>query len=385
MECVLTQLERVAEELNRVAEELKNVKTKLDPLEDMPRDQRTDDDKEDLKVLRDERKQLRETENKLREKENKLLDRQNLLMRDSAQTQKLEREFTGMSLSGQPPKTVRSHGFRPLTGIASVSAAPPSTSSHFPVAEIVEGVFRSVSFEALPPVSPDVGAACWASDNKQPLQWASEADIGYFVRRVMEDIFQELGLKSSMVFVAEVKKFFTKPDFFLKVQGPVGAIEVKKPYGDDSRRGSILADAGVLGEVFDQLMHLKNEWMVAAPFVLVTSYNEWRVCWLNDDASNALAAKECVFASIEQVHPEVSTPAKAGERKSPESSPERHFATVSLGEVRDEWHSLVFETLVSFTNFYLNRGRQNPTMTRSDASVFRKWVQLRTIGSIVTC
>jgi hypothetical protein len=123
----------------------------------------------------------------------------------------------------------------------------------------------------------------------------------------------------------------TQPDFSVYVGGPVGAVEVKKP------KAGILDDVNVLGEVFDQLMHLKNEWMVVAPFVLLTSYCEWRVCWLNDTESNALAGKECSLQSGDgcaALHPGVATPQKSAEEdSSPKSSPERHSQKVELGEV----------------------------------------------------
>jgi hypothetical protein len=220
-------------------------------------------------------------------------------------------------------KSIRHHGF-PALGQMKISDAPSSTSSHYPVTSLAKGEFCMMDQQDLPLVAK--GSILWSYlEGPNLREFCTEADIGFVVRMALENILKEVGFSLSLV--AEMKKFFTKPDFFVEVELPVGAVEVKKP-------GSVLGNRLVLGEVFDQLMHLKNEWMISAPFVLLTTYNEWRVCWLNDEESNALAGKECFYPKQEEVHPGVDTPKKAGQAKSPPSSPERHNQRISLGKVR---------------------------------------------------
>lgn len=124
-----------------------------------------------------------------------------------------------------------------------------------------------------------------------------------------------------MSVVREVK-FFWEPDLTVKAEGPVGAEETKKDITNIDER--------VVGEVFDQLMYLKHYWMIRAPFVILSSYKHWRVCWLNDSESNKLAAEECSIVRSDDVG--MATPSKQTQQdKSPPTSPEHHNEAVDLG------------------------------------------------------
>ena len=227
-------------------------------------------------------------------------------------------------------KSIRMCGFPVMNVEPSLSKAPPSTSVHFPVTATVLGKFCCFDKKDLPPLPQEYSSLLWNLPEKgETMEWATESDIGNVVWMAMVDVYREMGFNKFLKIARELKKFFTKPDFYLYVQEPVGGVEVKKP------AHGILDDVNVLGEVFDQLMHLKNESGIKSPFVLVTSYMEWRVCWLNDEESNSLAGKKCVFGLGEglELHPEVDTPQKSGQDNSPESSPERHAQKVDLGKV----------------------------------------------------
>jgi hypothetical protein len=230
-------------------------------------------------------------------------------------------------------KSIRFCGFPIINAEPSLYRAPPSTSTHPAVTTLVlEKKFRLFDKNDLPALQSAYSSSLWNDDpgEGEKMEWATECDVGTLVWMAMKDVSKEMGFDKMLKFVRELKKFSTKPDFFVFFQGPVGAVEVKKP------GVGILNDASVLGEVFDQLMHLKNEGMVAAPFVLLSSYCEWRVCWLNDVESNLLAEKECSLhgdCGVSALHPEVATPQRAGKEISPESSPERHTEKVVLGDV----------------------------------------------------
>ena len=45
----------------------------------------------------------------------------------------------------------------------------------------------------------------------------------------------------------------------------------------------------ILGEVYDQLMHLHSIFRVKTPFAILTSFEQWRICWLDTVESNWLA------------------------------------------------------------------------------------------------
>ena len=48
----------------------------------------------------------------------------------------------------------------------------------------------------------------------------------------------------------------------------------------------------ILGEVYDQLMHLHSIFRVDTPFAILTCYNQWRICWLNEPDSITRAGME---------------------------------------------------------------------------------------------
>ena len=51
--------------------------------------------------------------------------------------------------------------------------------------------------------------------------------------------------------------------------------------------------SNILGGVYDQLMHLQSIFRINKPFAILTSYEEWRTCWLDYNdlaAANTLPA-----------------------------------------------------------------------------------------------
>jgi len=222
-------------------------------------------------------------------------------------------------------RSFRNNGFPPMASVAIVSNAPSASSFHA-AATLIDGTFTIISRDQLPPVPDRYTSALWtryANNDQKPLQYATEADLSSFVSATIEDILCEMGLHKNMSVVREVKKFFWEPDLTVKAEGPVGAEETKKDITN--------IDDRVVGEVFDQLMYLKHYWMIRAPFVILSSYKHWRVCWLNDSESNKLAAEECSIVRSDDVG--MATPSKQTQQdKSPPTSPEHHNEAVDLGD-----------------------------------------------------
>ena len=99
--------------------------------------------------------------------------------------------------------------------------------------------------------------------------YSNEAGVNKFVERVIEDILEALGIRGKVTIRAEVEVMRNRPDFMLiLVNGhPIGTIECKQP-GKDA-----MEHPNILGEVYDQLMHLHSIFRVNTPFAILTCYN----------------------------------------------------------------------------------------------------------------
>lgn len=116
--------------------------------------------------------------------------------------------------------------------------------------------------------------------------FASENGVNKFVERVLMDVIDAIGVKGAITIREEVEVMRNRPDFMvILVKGhPVGTIEGKQP-GDVA-----MTHPNILGEVYDQLQHLHSIFRVDIPFAILTSYDQWRICWLDNPESNSRAA-----------------------------------------------------------------------------------------------
>jgi hypothetical protein len=124
-----------------------------------------------------------------------------------------------------------------------------------------------------------------------------------------------MGLNRSLTITTEVETFGLRPDaWVLTVMGmPIGVIEVKNP-GDPA-----LTDERVAGELYDYMKRLSSFYGAQEAFGILTTYRKWRVCWMDDDASKALARKG-VLLELEEREPQ--TPVRSNARGGTSSSPE---------------------------------------------------------------
>lgn len=118
--------------------------------------------------------------------------------------------------------------------------------------------------------------------------YSSEADVNSHVLKVIVDILEALDIRGKVTIRAEVEVMRNRPDFMLiLVNGhPIGTIEGKQP-----GKGAI-EHPNILGEVYDQLMHLHSIFRVTTPFAILTCYEKWRICWLDKKDSNDLAGSD---------------------------------------------------------------------------------------------
>jgi hypothetical protein len=209
-------------------------------------------------------------------------------------------------------------GFPPT--VSSVSQSGPSIPNNHLPAVATEATFGLFDMDHLRFTSSHLY-------KKSPggfISVTSEADINSCVRIVLEDVISadEMGLKLS----AEVQVFDLRPDEYiisLAADLPVGACEGKK---DDVRgigEHVSMTNPKILGEVFNQLMHLRNLFGVDIPFAILSSYENWRVFWLRDSESIALASATAL----------PTTPASTA-FSTPTSSPVRGNVTAQTPSMR---------------------------------------------------
>jgi hypothetical protein len=117
--------------------------------------------------------------------------------------------------------------------------------------------------------------------------YATEADVNWFNQAVLVDVLNAIGLFDVFQLLKEVEVLSLRPDWMvLYLNGhPVGVIEGKQPGAEAMHHERIL------GEVFDQLMHVRTVFRVSTPFAILTSYAQWRVCWLDDATSVHIASQ----------------------------------------------------------------------------------------------
>ena len=221
------------------------------------------------------------------------------------------------------------------------------------------------------------------------LHHSGEHSIQTHAINVLKDVIYELGLNHAVRMVPEVETFKLRPDaWVMTVHGvPIGVVEVKNP-GDKA-----MTDKRVIGELFDYMMVLPNFCGTKQCFGILTTYKQWRVCWLDDDASNAHARAP---VELEQENA-FTTPEKqkrgatSEENTSPEETPSKKKATVHpLGdhaseesgedEEGDVEQQDRVERKLKCTRVYdITRGDNGPLLFRLLASaIWKMWTCERT-------
>ena len=227
------------------------------------------------------------------------------------------------------PVHVRSvrHGQPRIAAHGSISSSSESLPDNHADAcvEVSEGF---ALFEEIGSPRVRVAHVLWGvveNQRQDALQWSSESDVCSYVSMFLKEVACELNLP--LEFRAEVGFFKLRPDItVVKAFGiPVGVIEVKKP------KSGILDNAKVLGELYDYMKQIVNFYGLKEVFGILTTYQEWRVCWMKTAAQ---LAQQSPFEAIDA---EPRTPLNSsgeGEGKSPPGlTPSKRLETVhELGQ-----------------------------------------------------
>ena len=240
---------------------------------------------------------------------------------DKQQTQLLQRQRKHQQSADVPIKA-RSIFFHGLPEMGPISEATHFTSNpSIPTEEQhAEAWLKILPFSVLPDLEqnnlpdPDTNII-WSQVVKKKGNlggFSSEADVNSFVKAVLLDVLNALDVREEVTIRMEVEVMRNRPEFMvIVVDGhPIGTVEGKQPGEEAMHHGNIL------GEVYDQLQHLRSVFRVDVPFAVLTSYNEWRICWLDDDESNERASS----AEIPQ-HDSYRTPSKTKRDANSEDSP----------------------------------------------------------------
>ncbi|KAI8817477.1 uncharacterized protein EV422DRAFT_541899 [Fimicolochytrium jonesii] len=142
----------------------------------------------------------------------------------------------------------------------------PATGTIKPLAILTEGL---VAAESMIWMEADMG-----------MLWASGDDIKGYVGNVLKDTLRTLQFHRVLRVQAELYMFGTqKADFYYlrRKTAPIGLIEVKKPNGTPFD-----GQPSILGQIYDYLLALKQFQGLEHVYGILTSYKEWRVCWLSD-------------------------------------------------------------------------------------------------------
>lgn len=119
----------------------------------------------------------------------------------------------------------------------------------------------------------------WMSyeENDCSNDWGSESDIQGLVKQVLQAAIYTVGLKGKVKCFNELSIFDLRPDIWRVCASgvPIGVVEVKKPGDDD-----ILQNELVQGQLFDYMLRLQSFFGLEHVFGILSTYEQWRVCWM---------------------------------------------------------------------------------------------------------
>ncbi len=157
----------------------------------------------------------------------------------------------------------------------SVGAGSPSSASENQAH--VQAEFVEKAFVLLPDLTLRAeGRSVWETHHNNQLKWHSESDIQGFVRQALGDIIAAAGLQDRIELANELGVVDLRVDIWLVLMNgvPIGVVEVKKP-GE-----SIMNSPYLFGQIFDYMLQLQAFHGLSTPFGIVTTFQQWRVCWL---------------------------------------------------------------------------------------------------------
>ena len=130
------------------------------------------------------------------------------------------------------------------------------------------------------------------SKDRRVYKYSTEADIGTFVREVLEDTAVLSGLPDIQIFGKKAVLHLSnirRPDFLvIESKGrPFSLVKVKSP------ACAVFEDAHVYGQAYNYLLMVRSFYGQVDLFIIVTTMDGWHICWLPDcDECAASSSRE---------------------------------------------------------------------------------------------
>eukprot|EP00698_Gefionella_okellyi_P001697 TRINITY_DN11576_c0_g1_i1.p1 TRINITY_DN11576_c0_g1~~TRINITY_DN11576_c0_g1_i1.p1 ORF type:complete len:517 (-),score=81.98 TRINITY_DN11576_c0_g1_i1:16-1566(-) len=200
-------------------------------------------------------------------------------------------------------KTIASHG---LPELGKGGSSGGSWKSKHERVRATAGVFGVSQLNLSQPTS-----AIWIAQRQGSTKWwQTERDIQQFVKFVLGDVAECVNIRGNVLCVNEASIHELRPDVWLVLvdsKYPIGVVKVMKP------EAGILDDERIVGQLHDYLVLLQSFHGLKNVFGILSTYQEWRVCWLASQDTDALAARTDVTTAT-TVHPPVFQGAALTER-----------------------------------------------------------------------
>lgn len=175
-------------------------------------------------------------------------------------------------------KTIFTHGLPPIKA-ESIISSPVFSSPKNRFQAVINEVHNVQVFDVK--YNKTYSSIWTVLNSREKFVYANESGIKTFVEMVINDCVNAMGLAKEIVILSEIQILGDGHDVLLIYSGfsPIGVILVKKP-------GKAMNDEFVLGQSFDYLNMLNNLYGIKYPFVILSTYMEWRLVWLNSSETN---------------------------------------------------------------------------------------------------
>jgi hypothetical protein len=131
----------------------------------------------------------------------------------------------------------------------------------------------------------------WTKHRQGGMGWATESDVHGIVKDALQDAIFAAGMKDKLKCLNELSVFELRADIWVVTMQsvPVGVVEVKKP-------GNDIMDSPLLhGQIYDYMLRLQSFFGLRHVFGIVSTYAQWRVCWL-PGVSESVAASDAILS-----------------------------------------------------------------------------------------
>ena len=165
--------------------------------------------------------------------------------------------------------------------------------SKYPSVQVVSGVFEKRAETLTPETTSCIRTTYFQKGNAEGLTWSTEADLRAYVSSVLTDAIRASELHTCLDVLSEITitnmaaledliPNMLRGDVWVvsKQNYPIGVVEVKKRHTRNSLNDTS-AWSSLYAQINVYMKCLRDFFGVVHVFGIVTTYEEWRVCWLH--------------------------------------------------------------------------------------------------------